>query len=113
MGHPKGGSLAFIGHIERTWGYSFFNGENTVSELVVFEETLGRLLKGYPVGYAMELFNHRYAELAAGLSNDQDAINRGATFDDDLLAAAWISNNDARNYIILGDPAVRLGNGCM
>lgn len=109
LSHPKGGALAFIGHVERTWGYSFLNDQETESELLVFEETLGLLLRGFPVGYAMEPFSRRYAELSVELNNELDEINKGKPLDDDRLATTWISNNDARNYILLGDPAVRLG----
>ncbi|UCH59249.1 MAG: hypothetical protein JSV61_13645 [Anaerolineales bacterium] len=107
LGHPKGGMLAVIGHVERSWGYSFY-WQRAGSQLAVFESTLQRLMAGEPVGYAMEYFNERYAELSTELTAELLGMQIGKQVDPLELAGAWTANNDARSYVVLGDPAARL-----
>jgi hypothetical protein len=59
----------------------------------------------------MEYFNERYAELSAELTTLLQEARRGNTTVESQLAGIWTANNDARSYIILGDPAVRLPVG--
>jgi len=112
MGLPKGGALAVVGHVERAWGVSFFWGK-AGPQIQVFQDCFQRLMKGnYPIGYAVEEFNNRYAEISSELTVQLEDIRYRLKNPKDMeLARLWTANNDARNYILLGDPAVRLSVG--
>ncbi len=108
LGLPQG-ALAVVGHVERVWGTSYL-GERQSTQIAVFESAVERMLKGVPVGAAMEYFNGRHAALSTELAKAlEDAKFKEP--DPYALAELWTANNDARGYIVIGDPAVRLPLG--
>ena len=109
LGHPKGGALAVVGHVDRAWGSSFL--WEGAEQVTTFESTLTKLLQGDRLGFATEDFNNRYAGLSTELNVRLEDSKFGAAVPPEELAGLWTANNDARSYVVLGDPAVRLAVG--
>jgi hypothetical protein len=107
LGRPGGTALAVVGHVERAWSYSFaWDGDRAYT--AVFEDALRRLFDGHPVGSALEAVNARHAELAVDLDALLSELGDVA-IDHARLVGLWTAKNDARNFVLLGDPAVRVG----
>ena len=96
-----------IGHVERAWGYSFM-WPRAGEQLEVFQSTLASVMKGATIGAAIEYFNDKYAALTTELEDEKQTLEYGGTPDPMGISGLWTARNDARNYVILGDPAVRL-----
>lgn len=101
------GALAVIGHVEQVWQCSFL-WRTAGYQPKVFVETLRRLLDGAPVGWALEPINQRYTDLATCLSQVLQEHHLGLPVHEKTIAELWTACRDARNYVIVGDPAVRL-----
>jgi hypothetical protein len=113
LGRSDAGALAVISHVDLAWVYSFHapsqeepEGE-PLERLDEFQQMVERILQGWPVGAAMEVFGRRYAALATDLCEELLAVQGGKVPDHETAFRLWLCQ-DARNYIILGDPAVRL-----
>ena len=106
LGHPNGGALAVIGHVDRAWGSSFI--WEGAQQVATFESALTKLFAGDRLGFVMEDFNNRYAELSTELTARIEAIQEREEVPPEELAGLWTANNDARSFVILGDPAVKL-----
>jgi hypothetical protein len=108
LGHPNGGALAVVGHVERAWGFSF-SGPDERAQTQAYRAMIYQLLAGKPLGVAMDALNLRYAEMAATLTNAlQELSIDPLAVDPAQLAYAWTAANDSRGFIVLGDPAVKL-----
>ncbi len=107
LAHPAAPALAVVGHVERAMSYSFL-WPNAGDQLEVFKSPLTALLRGKRVGAAMEYLGQRYAALSTALDDARETARFGARPDPTQIAMFWTARNDARNYVILGDPAVRL-----
>lgn len=108
LGLPRGGALAVVGHVDRA-SVASFSWNKAGAQTQVFQDCFTRLIKGgYPLGYAMEVFNDRYAEISSELNEELSELRLGFRKPDDrYLASMWTASNDSRNYILIGDPAVR------
>ncbi|HEX4953390.1 MAG TPA: hypothetical protein VF017_08360 [Thermoanaerobaculia bacterium] len=107
LAHPGGGALAVIGHLERTWGYSFL-WKGLGDHRQPFEEGLDMLLDGLPVGAALEPFRDRALRLRVELAEEIESLRAGEIREHESLVALYTAAHDARNYFLLGDPAVKL-----
>jgi hypothetical protein len=102
-----GGALAVVGHVDRALGYSFvWPGAGQQTE--VYRSTLAELGLGQPIGSALEYVGDRYAELATDLRQAVADAKEGWRVDDAMLAGLYAAFADARGFVLLGDPAVRL-----
>lgn len=108
------GALAFIGHVDKALDYSFISKDKAVGQdIETFQSGLECILRGDPIGYAFEAFNHRWLDLAQYVTqrNDNSLSSRhlkGYKINTEQLAYYWTAHNDARAYVIFGDPFVRL-----
>lgn len=107
LGLPRGGVLAVVGHVERAWDYSFKWGAGG-SQTQTFRSTMLQLMDGYPVGAAMEFINQRYAQMSTEITDYEHKVRGGLDPDKYKLVGMWAANNDARSYVVLGDPAVKI-----
>ena len=110
LAHPKGGALAVIGHVDRAWGFSIQPSKSSDAQIGPFRNSLGFILRGSPVGHAVaQQFGGRFSALSTALASATSptapAYMRLSPRD---LVTLWLERNDAQNYVVLGDPAVRI-----
>lgn len=117
LAHPRG-PVAFIGHLDAAWLHGFTDPdapyilERWHPRIAPYRYAVDALLKVQPAGLAMAEMNKRYDLGNAILSSTYDRLKRGKLKETDelksRLASTFIWRSDAQNYMILGDPAVRL-----
>jgi hypothetical protein len=107
LSHPTGGALAFLGHVNRAWSYSFDTGEGPQTQ--GFEDVLQRLMMGQRIGQATDQFTMRWAGLATRILALTPKAYHSREANEEL-SVVWAAYDDARNYIVIGDPAVKLAN---
>ncbi|MCP4656677.1 MAG: hypothetical protein GY856_14790 [bacterium] len=101
------GALAVIGHVDRARGFSYV-WPGAGSQPQTIEATLRRLMDGFPVGTAVRYLSERSADLACDLDAELRRVRDGEPPDHETIVDLGIAYVDARSYLVLGDPAVRL-----
>ncbi len=107
LAHPGGSALGCIAHVDRAWNHSIVQA-GAGPQLIPFENAIGNILAGKPIGLALRDFNERFAALSVALAGMLEQIEDGASVPAVQLATAWIQRNDAEGYALFGDPAARL-----
>jgi hypothetical protein len=108
--HPKGSALAVIAHVDRAWGFSIQAAKARDAQIGTFRNSVGLILTGVPVGHAVcGNFGARFAALSTALATaTSPTAPAGLRLSDRDVVSFWLERNDAQNYVILGDPAVRV-----
>jgi hypothetical protein len=98
------GALAVIGHVDRAFQYGFVDLAGT-PQMQALRTPLERLMQGCRAGAAADSFSSTWGSIAAVLQMPPDPGDPPPTVYDHIAC------DDARNYIVLGDPAVYLRVG--
>jgi hypothetical protein len=111
------GAMAFIGHVERAWDYPFL-WDGVGRDIATFQSTVEAILKGKPIGHALQHFNDRYLALARELTeSEEDGLlaqyNIGEPVNPIELVSLWTAHNDARAYVLYGDPFAQVNASLM
>jgi hypothetical protein len=111
------GPLAFIGHVDLAWAYSFFALDDRPTRRPGrFMGVLRSLLHGDRAGAAMRALSCFFDEVNTELTAlyDEHARTGRPPLDDRARARRghlWMLRQDLAGYVLLGDPAVRLPLG--
>ncbi len=111
------GPLAFVGHVDLAWAYSFFDLDDRPRRRPGrIAGVLQALLNGHRAGVAVRKLMQWFAEVNTELTALDDAGARmgGASLDDREQVRRghlWMLRQDLAGYVLLGDPAIRLPIG--
>lgn len=105
------GALAFMGHVDRGWTYSFAWEKKNGDELPAatgFFDAFKKLMKGDRLGHAFRPLNRKCQAIGTELAEmmmDEMLLETtpGRLRHRNLL---WVAYNNVRNFITLGDPAI-------
>ncbi|MCK6514664.1 hypothetical protein L6R46_06375 [Myxococcota bacterium] len=110
LANPEG-PLAFIGHIDLAWTYSFQELDDGVkSRIGRFLGVQRMLVKGDRVGVGLRDLVGGLNDLNEQLTSAYDQVARvgsGAALPNNL-GHVWMARNDLAAWVLLGDPAARL-----
>lgn len=117
LSHPRG-PLAYVGHLDIALLHGFSDPKDPQgtgrwgARMSAFVGTVNKILGVKPYGMALQDINDRFNTANFAITNTYDRQRRG-TFqwneqNEMRLVDNWLVRTDAQNYMILGDPAVRL-----
>jgi hypothetical protein len=113
LANPRG-PLAVIGHMDLAWLSGFHNLVTGQTHVHRLEEVLTRLVEGCRAGVALQMLSRFAAHADGVLRRHSQAVAEGpkshgrARMTPGALALLWMERHDVANYVLLGDPAVRL-----
>ncbi len=102
------GALAVLGHVDRGWTASFrwmYKDKQTEAARSL-EDAIVQLLQGHRLGHALRPLYRRYSNIATHLMPVIEALIHGHELEKREFLRQWTACLDARNYLVLGDPAV-------
>ncbi|MCK6521988.1 hypothetical protein L6R49_11155 [Myxococcota bacterium] len=103
------GPLAFIGHIDLAWTYSFQELDNGAQSRVGrFLDVQRMLMRGDRVGVATRELISGVNDLNEQLTSAYDQAASGDAALPGALGHVWMARNDLAAWVLLGDPAARL-----
>jgi len=116
LANPRG-PVAYVGHLDTAWLHGFGDPEEPYplerwnARIFPFKAAVESFLRVRPPGLAMTPMNERFSTSNSQLTDLFDQLQAGRALMDNRLSArlsdAFIFRSDARNYMILGDPAAR------
>lgn len=107
------GMLAIIAHVDRAFSYAFENVQGT-PQTQLLRDPVELLMQGKRVGLAADPLSKTWGSLAAQLGVILGGLRPGPPQPQPPgVADLYIARDDARNYLVLGDPAVRLRTDAM
>ncbi len=103
------GVLAVFAHIDAAYSYALVDTSDTPQTQVI-RGPLEMLMQGLRAGLAAETFTSLWTSLGIAMHDAPLPVAAGATPTPDQAAFAnrAVAYDDARNYIVLGDPATSL-----
>ena len=105
------GPVAFVGHVDLAWSYSFQDGDDTSKRRAgQFQRIVEPLLRANRVGLSIAELTLAQQQTETELVGyyDEDTRTAAATGDAGKRAFLWMQRNDLAGYVLLGDPAARL-----
>lgn len=112
LANPSG-PLAFFGHIDLAWTYSFLDLDtgSAVQRPGKFVQIVAELLKGSRCGLALQAISRAFDEVNTELTALYDREASGDVSPEAQrarLGHLWMLRQDLAGYVLLGDPAARL-----
>ena len=115
------GPVAVIAHLDLAWLHGFTDpddlrvGQVWSPRLVPFLTAVEQVLHGQPVGLSMARLNERVHETDDRITELIDDLYSGKVTSTPAFRATlgrtFVFRSDARNYMVLGDPAARVSLG--
>ncbi len=115
LANPEG-PLAFIGHLDLAWTYSFQELDRGKKDGTAgkFYKVLRSILRGDRIGLSLREITRAYLDKNQNLTDRYDTKRsqevKGAPAVDDRVQMAhlWMARQELAGYTVLGDPAARL-----